>query len=72
MTNESTGSGCGASPMLRDKFLTALDANDYASLRDLAANLRMCTDVLPSSVCVSLGLPRGSTYGAGARTIVAF
>jgi hypothetical protein len=72
MTHELAVPGCGASPMLRDKFLTALDANDYASLRVLAVDLRMCTDVLPSMVCASLGLPRGSTYGAGARTIVAF
>lgn len=72
MIYRSTPPDCGASPMLRDQFLKALDANDYASLRSLAVDLRMCTNILPSTVCASLGLPRGSTYGAGARTIVAF
>ena len=38
----------------------ALDANDYAALRDLSAELRNCTDALPRSVCVSLGLPRAA------------
>lgn len=56
---------------MREKFLNALDANDYAALRDLSAELRNCTDALPRSVCVSLGLPRGSTYAVAAMTIVA-
>jgi hypothetical protein len=43
---------------LRDKFLNAFDADDYAALRGLSADLRNCTDILPRSVCVSLGLPR--------------
>ena len=37
----------------------------------LSVDLRSCTDVLPSSVCVTLGLPRGSTYAKAAKTIVA-
>jgi len=60
----------GVSRALRDRFLNALDANDYAALRDLSADLRSCTDILPRSVCVSLGLSRGSTYAMAAMTIV--
>jgi len=63
--------GYGATPALRDKFLKALDADDYSALRRLSVDLRSCTDVLPSSVCVMLGLPRGSTYAKAAKTIVA-
>jgi hypothetical protein len=63
---------CGRAPReLRDRFLKALDVDDYAALRILSADLRSCTDVLPRSVCVSLGLARGSTYATAARTIVA-
>jgi hypothetical protein len=62
---------CGATPALRDKFLKALDADDYSTLRSLSIDLRSCTDVLPSSVCVTLGLSRGSTYATAAKTIVA-
>jgi hypothetical protein len=55
---------------LRDKFLKAFAADDYAALRGLSTDLRTCTDILPSSVCAALGLPRGSTYAKAARTIV--
>ena len=61
----------GVSRALRDRFLAALDADDYAALRDLSADLRSCTDILPRSVCVSLGLPRGSTYAIAAMSIIA-
>jgi hypothetical protein len=71
MNDEPTLPDGRASRALREKFLNALDANDYAALRDLSAELRNCTDVLPRSVCVSLGLPRGSTYAVAAMTIVA-
>jgi hypothetical protein len=60
-----------ASSALRDRFRVALDADDYAALRVLSADLRNCTDVLPRAVCLSLGLPRGSTYATAAKTIVA-
>ena len=60
-----------ASRALRDRFRDALDADDYAALRVLSADLRDCTDILPRTVCVALGLPRGSTYAHAARTIVA-
>ena len=71
MDNEVEVRGGGASPALRDRFLKALAADDYAVLRGLSADLRGCTDVLPSTVCMELGLPRGSTYAKAARTIVA-
>jgi hypothetical protein len=60
-----------ASPELRNRFLKALYADDYAMLRTLCADLRSCTDMLPRHVCVTLGLPRGSTYATAAKTIVA-
>jgi hypothetical protein len=63
--------GDRASLALRDRFRDALDADDYAALRVLSADLRDCTDILPRTVCVALGLPRGSTYAHAARTIVA-
>jgi hypothetical protein len=56
---------------LCDRFRDALDADDYATLRVLSAELRNCTDILPRAVCLSLGLPRGSTYAIAAMTIVA-
>jgi hypothetical protein len=71
MSDEPTPRGIGASPALRDRFLNALDGNDYAALRVLCADLRNCSDILPGSVCVSLGVPRGSTYAIAAMSIVA-
>jgi hypothetical protein len=60
-----------ASLALRDRFREALDADDYSALRVLSVDLRNCTDILPRTVCVALGLPRGSTYAHAAKTIVA-
>jgi len=71
MNDEPRFSGDKASRELRSRFRDALDADDYAALRVLSADLRNCTDILPSAVCVSLGLPRGSTYATAAKTIVA-
>jgi len=71
MSDESTLPSTSASRALRDRFVNALDADDYAALRLLCADLRNCTDIVPRSVCVSLGLPRGSTYGIAALSIVA-
>jgi hypothetical protein len=70
MNDKTTLPSGSASRTLRDRFLSALDADDYAALRGLSADLRNCTDVLPRSVCVVLGLPRGSTYAIAAMTIV--
>jgi hypothetical protein len=61
----------GALRVLRARFCAALHANDYTVLRSLAADLRDCTHTLPRSVCLALGLPRGSTYARAAATIVA-
>ena len=61
----------GASRALRSRFRAALDANDYSALRSVAEKLRDCSDILPRSVCLELGLPRGSTYALAAVTIVA-
>jgi hypothetical protein len=71
MNNERALPGGGASPALRDRFLTALDADDHSALRSLSGDLRRCTDILPSTVCAAFGLPRGSTYAKAAKTIVA-
>jgi hypothetical protein len=62
--------GAGASPVLRDRFLNALDASDDTLLRDLARHLQSCTNTLPSTTCVLLGLPQGSTYGVGALAVI--
>jgi hypothetical protein len=70
MNDETAVSRGKASPVLRDRFVTALDADDYATLHSLSNDLRRCTDVLPSAVCVTLGLPRGSTYATAAKAIV--
>jgi hypothetical protein len=67
LNDEASGK---ASRALRDKFRDALDADDYAALRVLCADLRNCTDILPRAVYLALGLPRGSTYAKAALTIV--
>ena len=71
MNGESILPSNSAPRALRDRFLNALDTDDYAALRVLCADLRNCTDIVPRSVCVSLGLPRGSTYAIAAMSIVA-
>jgi hypothetical protein len=65
----ASGAMC-ASPVLRDQFLNALDASDHAMLRDLARHLQSCTNTLPSTTCILLGLPEGSTYGVGALAVI--
>jgi len=65
----ASGASC-ASPMLRDRFLNALDASDHVALRDLARHLQSCTNTLPSTTCVLLGLPEGSTYAVGALAVI--
>jgi hypothetical protein len=54
----------------RDQFLNALDARDLDLCRRLAADLIHCSNVLPGMICTQLGLPSGSTYGCGARTVL--
>jgi hypothetical protein len=70
LNNETMLRGNKASVELRERFLKAFAADDYAAVRGLSADLRNCTDTLPSTVCVALGLPRGSTYAKAARTIM--
>ena len=71
MNDEPILASSSAPRALRDRFLNALDSDDYAALRILCADLRNCTDLVPRSVCVLLGLPRGSTYAIAAMSIVA-
>jgi len=71
MSTEAAPLRGAASRTLRDRFLRAVEADDYAVLRVVCGELRQCTDIVPRSVCVSLGLPRNSTYAVAARTIFA-
>jgi hypothetical protein len=63
-TNYATGS-------LRDSFITSLDESDAVRTIAIARHLVMCGNPLPSVTCVALGLPPGSSYGAGARAVLA-
>jgi hypothetical protein len=58
-----------ASPALRDRFLTALDQRDEATVRETARDLLGCANFLPTTTCIQLGLAPGSTYGDAAETI---
>jgi len=59
-----------APPTVRDDFLAAIARGDAVMLAALATNLTGCGNPLPSTTCVELGVPVGSTYGAAARHIV--
>jgi len=54
----------------RDRFLRALDGEDPAIAVTLAMQLTGCGNPLPSSTCISLGLPVGSSYGSAARHVI--
>lgn len=56
---------------VRDRFLASLDAGDWNTSIDMAANLTGCGNPLPTSTCSELGLPTGSTYGAAAKCVLA-
>ncbi len=58
-----------ASAELRDKFLVALDEQDYATLTSVIAYLVDCVNLLPSATCTLLFLKPGSTYGDGAEVV---
>jgi hypothetical protein len=58
-----------ASPILRDKFLNALDQHDQPTLRTTVRDLLGCVNILPSGTCILLGLAPGSTYGDAAQVI---
>lgn len=81
MNNVSTPPGeAGPSPIelprkhsvssaTRDRFLSALDADDKAELRSLNTFLAGCTNPLPIATCERLGLVHGSTYGDAVQVI---
>jgi hypothetical protein len=58
-----------ASAVLRDKFLVALDEQDYAALDSVTAYLADCVNLLPNATCALLGLTPGSSYGEGAEIV---
>ena len=58
-----------ASPVLRDRFLNALEARDEPTLQAAARELVGCSNPMPTSTCDSLGLKAGSTYGEGADAV---
>jgi hypothetical protein len=58
-----------ASPVLRDRFLNALDEYDQPALRGTVRDLLGCVNPLPSGTCILLGLTPGSTYGDAANAI---
>ena len=55
---------------VRDRFLASLDAGDWNTSIEMAANLTGCGNPLPTSTCSELGLPAGSTYGAAAKSVL--
>lgn len=56
---------------VRDLFLASLEDDDRGKAIAIARHLVACGNPLPSVTCVALGLPAGSTYGAGARAVLA-
>jgi hypothetical protein len=58
-----------ASPVLRDRFLNALDQGDQPSLSATVRELLGCVNILPAATCKLLGLAGGSTYGDAAQAI---
>ena len=56
---------------VRDLFLAALDETNPGRALDIARHLVCCGNPLPNATCVALGLPAGSSYGAGARAVLA-
>ncbi len=58
-----------ASPVLRDRFLNALDEKNYSELDVVRSYLINCANILPSTTCALLGLKTGSTYGDGAEAV---
>jgi len=58
-----------ASPVLRDRFLNALEQQDQPSLRATVRDLLGCVNILPAATCKLLGLAGRSTYGDAAQVI---
>ncbi len=55
---------------VRDAFLAALEANDSTRVLEIARHLVDCGNPLPGATCIALGVPAGSSYGAGARAVL--
>jgi hypothetical protein len=55
---------------IRDSFLAALEGGNDGLTLEIARHLVACGNPLPSATCVALGLPAGSSYGAGARVVL--
>lgn len=70
MPTPSTVAHRYAPPELRDRFLLALDAQDWESSTRTAADLVGCTNPLPGVMCTTMQLPIGSTYGAAAARVL--
>jgi hypothetical protein len=68
VTNNGTNYANGN---LRDSFIMSLDEDDAVRTIAIARYLVDCGNPLPSATCVALGLPPGSSYGAGARAFLA-
>jgi hypothetical protein len=60
-----------ANGSVRDSFIASLDEEDPVRAIALARHLVSCCNPLPSSTCLALGLPPGSSYGAGAQAVLA-
>jgi hypothetical protein len=58
-----------ASPVLRDRFLHALDQQDQPSLHATVRDLLGCVNILPTATCRLLGMGSGSTYGDAAQLL---
>lgn len=56
---------------IRDAFLAALEQGDGGQTLEIARHLVACGNPLPSTTCIALGLPAGSSYGAGALAVLA-
>jgi hypothetical protein len=56
---------------VRDQFLNALDSADRVVPTELARTLQNCLNPLPGDACEQLQLPKGSTYGCAARSVLA-
>jgi hypothetical protein len=60
----------GGEPNARDQFLCAIDDGNSPRASALAANLTTCKNPLPSTTCMKLGLPVGSTYASAAHLVL--
>ena len=60
-----------ASPVLRDRFLNALEERDQPAIRSTVRDLLGCINILPAATCILLGLARGTTYGDAAQMLTA-